>query len=495
MSEKPLANVVICCTSVTQDERSVIIRQAIDMGAVSQADLTSDVTHLIAARLQTEKYRFAARHRTDLKLMSVEWISAIHNIWMSGKDVDLALSEKKYKLPIFHGLRICVTNLDTVTRSEIEHLVNRHGGTYTGDLTKENTHLIAGSASGKKWEAVVAWQCDICIVGVEWLSESIKRGAGLDEKYFRLDLAPSLRGQSAWFPPRPLLRADEDGDLEPLLEKRKATGGQLRQRKRLLKKMSSTTGDGLWTEILVDIPPKEPNIRLGEDTDSRNQLMLDLPTANLPDLDDVTSNLAPTNMLPDELTSGIFQSCTFYIAGFARREDQIIRNTVHSNGGTVIEQEVDGSMFITPQNGTVPTQQAQSILVTEYWLERCLTSHSLVDPTKHFTSIPFCAQLPIPRMKEISICISGYSGIDVVHIEKLCKMIGAVYCDTLTRDRSILLASSRECRKYRAAKEKGTRVVKVEWLWECIRRSKMIGISEFAIDGIEGSACRIDGKF
>lgn len=496
MSEKPLANVVICCTSVTQEERSVIIRQAVEMGAISQADLTSDVTHLIAAQLQTEKYRFAARHRTDLKLMSVGWISAIHNIWVSGRDVNLSLSETKYKLPVFHGFRISVTNLDTAKRSEIEHLVTRNGGIFTGDMTKENTHLVAGAASGRKWEAVSAWQCDICLVGVEWVSESIKRGASLDEKYFGLHLAPSMRGFQSWFPPRVIAPLDEDDDCVVPKEKRKSIDAQNRNRKRL-KKMSSTTGaDGLWTEILVDKLPEESSLSLdvGPNPNDTNRALPDVPTRGNTAVDDLLLDRTPEQILPDELTVGIFQNYNFYMNGFTPRENRILRSTINSNGGTVIEEEIDDCIYITPQNGIVPAKQARSMLVTEYWLERCLTSHSFVDPKSHFTSIPFSAELPVQRMKQISICISGYSGIDALHIEKLCKMAGAIFSDTLTKDRSILLASSRECRKYQAAKEKGTRVVKVEWLWECIRRSKMIGISEYAIDGIEGSACRIDGK-
>lgn len=470
------------------------------MGAVSQADLTSDVTHLIAARIQTEKYRFAAKHRTDLKLMTVEWITAIHAVWMSGKDVNLPLSEVKYRLPIFHGLRICVTNLDTPKRTEIEQLVTRHGGSYTGDLTKENTHLIAGSATGKKWEAVKAWRCDICVVGVEWLLESINRGASLDEKHFTLDLDPTVRGHASWFLSRPLPSIDKYDSVEIIDDKRKRTDGQDRQRKKLMKRMSNTSTDGLWTEILVNQPDKSlapfiPMLPAHEEVMPRDRhIELDIPSARYRESEEVNPELTTLEMLPEELTTGIFQHRTFYIAGFGQREDLIVRDTLVSNGGIIMEEEVDGSLYLTPQNGTIPEQRARSILVTEYWLERCLTSHSFQDPASHFSSTPFCASLPIARMDQVSICISGFSGVDVVHIEKLCKLAGAIFCDTLSKDRSLLLASSRECRKFQAAKEKGTRIVKVEWLWECIRRGRMIGISEFAIDGVEGSSCRIDGE-
>lgn len=495
MTEKPLANVVLCCTSVTQDDRSSIIRQAIELGAVSQADLTSDVTHLIVARIQTEKYKYAARHRTDLKLMRVEWVPAIHQIWMAGQDVDLRLSEEKYQLPIFYGLRICVTNLDHEARSDIERLVIRHGGSYTGDLTKENTHLIAGSASGKKWEAVNSWQADIHIVGLEWLYESIKRGASLDEKYFKLELEASHRGQASWYPPKNQSKIIENGKQDAD-EKRKWTQGQQGSRKRLMKKSSALFADGLWTEILVSdqgAPQIDLPNPLDDTVSSLPAIQLDVPSIQA-DFSTELTGACTTNLLPPDISCGIFRQLTFYIGGFAEREEEILKKTLLAHGGTLTDREIDGAMYIVPQNGMPPVRQAKSTLVTEYWLERCLTLHALEDTQAHFVSVPFTTSMPIPRMSQISICISGFTGIDLVHIEKLSRMAGALFYDTLTKDRSILLASSRECRKYSQAKQQGTRVVRVEWLWECIRRGKMIGITEYAMDGIEGSACKIDGE-
>lgn len=484
MSEKPLHNVIICCTSVTQEERSSIMRKALEMGAVAQADLTSDVTHLIVARLQTEKYRFAARHRTDLKLMNVDWIPAIHAIWITGRDVNLPWSEDKYRLPIFYGLRVCVTNLEVELRTQIEQIVTQHGAHYSGDLTKENTHLIAGSASGKKWEAVIAWQCDISVVGVEWVYESIKRGASLDEKFFRLELSPEVRGQTSWYPPKAVPKPDIlDDTPSPDTAKRKRPLAASAARKRLSKRASTLATDGLWIEILKR-----------EDTENE----VDLPQVP----EEVERHgkegglgASDLNLLPDELTRGIFDGRSFYVTSFAAREEAIVQSTLQSNGGMLVAHVSLADLIVVPQTGSPPRLDHGEVpMVTEFWLERCLSLHRFEDPSHHFLSTPFHCTLPIPRMEQVSICTSGFSAVESMHIEKLVKKVGAIYCDTLTKGRSILLAATRECRKYNLAKDNGTRVVKLEWLWECIRRDKMVGVMDYALDGVIGSQCRIDGK-
>ncbi|CCG82684.1 S-M checkpoint control protein rad45 / FY16936)) [Taphrina deformans PYCC 5710] len=351
------------------------MQHALEMGAVLQADLTSDVTHLIVARLQTDKYKFAARHRTDIKLMTVDWIPAIHTIWINGKDVNLYESEDKCRLPIFHGLRICVTNLDVDVRMQIERIVLQNGGQYTGDLTKENTHLIAGSATGKKWEAVNAWQCDICIVGVEWIYESVKRGASLDEKYFRLELSAEIRGQSSWFPPRVAPKLIEDfAELETTGDKRRRLQGQQISRKRATKRNSTFLDDGLWSEILDGDPVNQQQTLVSQQEDLSVDLPvieLDLPSHHIHDLNQEVMPPSRIDILSNDLTAGIFDQLSFYITGFALREDQIVRRTVLSNGGRILDTEAMDGYHIVPQNGCPPISKVGANMVTEFWLERC----------------------------------------------------------------------------------------------------------------------------
>ena len=73
-TEKPLAGCILSFTAVPQTERAALTNMALELGAICRADLTIDVTHLVAADIQTEKYRYAARHRPDIILMQTSWL-------------------------------------------------------------------------------------------------------------------------------------------------------------------------------------------------------------------------------------------------------------------------------------------------------------------------------------------------------------------------------------------------------------------------------------
>lgn len=82
------------------------------MGAIHKYDLTSDVTHLIVGSIDTPKYKYVAKERPDVKVVTPAWVEAVRTSWMEGGDTDVEKLEHEYRVPTFHGLRICVTGFD-----------------------------------------------------------------------------------------------------------------------------------------------------------------------------------------------------------------------------------------------------------------------------------------------------------------------------------------------------------------------------------------------
>lgn len=82
------------------------------MGAVHKLDLTSDVTHLLVGHYNTPKYRFVAKERPDVVILRPEWIEAVRDLWIQGEDIDNKALEEQYSLPIFAGLKICLTGFE-----------------------------------------------------------------------------------------------------------------------------------------------------------------------------------------------------------------------------------------------------------------------------------------------------------------------------------------------------------------------------------------------
>ena len=82
------------------------------MGAIHKFDLTSDVTHLIVGDLDTPKYKFVAREREDVKCVLPEWVDAVRDSWLEGGGTNVEDFEKRFRVPTFHNLKVCVTGFD-----------------------------------------------------------------------------------------------------------------------------------------------------------------------------------------------------------------------------------------------------------------------------------------------------------------------------------------------------------------------------------------------
>jgi hypothetical protein len=82
------------------------------MGAEHNLDLTSDVTHLLVGDINTPKYKYVAKEREDVKVLTPDWVEAVRESWMQGGDTDVEALEQEYTLPTFAGLSICLTGFD-----------------------------------------------------------------------------------------------------------------------------------------------------------------------------------------------------------------------------------------------------------------------------------------------------------------------------------------------------------------------------------------------
>jgi hypothetical protein len=81
------------------------------MGAKHILDLTSEATHLICGALGSPKYRYVAKMRPDIKVMSTKWVEAMYTQWIAGEDIDARSFEREYRFPILYGIRLSVTGI------------------------------------------------------------------------------------------------------------------------------------------------------------------------------------------------------------------------------------------------------------------------------------------------------------------------------------------------------------------------------------------------
>lgn len=80
-----------------------------EMGAAHKFDLTSDVTHLIVGSTDTQKYKYVARERPDVKVVLPGFIDAVREEWIQGGETNVAGLERAYRVKTLWDLQICVT--------------------------------------------------------------------------------------------------------------------------------------------------------------------------------------------------------------------------------------------------------------------------------------------------------------------------------------------------------------------------------------------------
>ncbi|GKT49780.1 S-methyl-5'-thioadenosine phosphorylase [Colletotrichum spaethianum] len=471
----PFKGVVVCCTSIPPDQRTE------ELGGIHKYDLTPDVTHLVVGDYDTPKYRHVAKERNDIKAMDARWIDIVGELWMKDAEIDFAALEREWQLKPLETcgdvidtanpteakrgtLLLCMTGFDDPEqRASIIEKITANGGAYTGDLTKRVSHLIVFKPEGKKYKAARAW--NIRTVSLAWLEQSIERGMILDEQCFDPVLPPEEQGQGAW------------NKLNPRrvsLGKRSRSGvvevGQRKLRKTASMKLSSQR-DTLWGDILGSKPTGESS-GPGDRADK-----IEVQDSGIHD-----------RMLQPAPDAGIFSACYFFMAGFESWKSKILAETIGSLGGQVCstfedfaskgyEASPSRRFLIVPQESQpsthfqLPPVHADKIqIVTEFFVERCLHNKTLCDPDRHVLGRPFPI-FPIRGFEDLSICTAGFSGIDLLHVEKAVRQIGAKFAARLNDATSVLVCRTlTETRKEKLkfAFDNKIPIVNSEWLWECI---------------------------
>ncbi|KAL8843231.1 MAG: hypothetical protein Q9176_002184 [Flavoplaca citrina] len=467
------------------------------MGAIHKLDLTSDVTHLIVGDADTPKYKFVAKERPDVKCLLPTWVEALRELWLEGGEPDVQALESSHTLPALHKLRICVTGFeDMAFRKKLEDLVNANGGEYRANLTKDVTHLIAKEASGAKYKYATDW--NIKIVAVEWLAQSLERGMILDEKLYSLFTPPAERGRDAWI--RRSISASSLG-------KRVSDGDAVLSGPRKLRRVASTKlssqNVGLWTDIVNgDVQTDKPNhdqwseqLVLGEasmqGTSSTNARAAGT-SSDGPSRSSATTvkTPIPPQVVDRPLRTGIFAGKKLYLHGFNEKKTAVLHKHLLSHDAVIISDLLsctpsttsppDDEYLLVPhdmpniQLPTLPESIHPPIMVTDMWVERNLHQKRFVRPEANVTNTPF-RMFPIPGFEHLTVCSTKFEGVDLLHMSKAVKLIGASYDEDFTTKASVLV-----CRqvvegheKLRHAHHWNVPTVTAGWLWDSIKSGEL----------------------
>ena len=506
-NQQPLLGVVLCCTSIAPDLRDAIYTAAKEIGAVTNLDLTADVTHLVVGATDTPKYKYVARERPDMKVLLPSWLHAVRECWMEGGDVEITKLEEEHRVPTLWGLNICVTGFnDLQERSAIAEAVSANGATYHGDLTKNVSHLIALAPQGKKYEYAGQW--GIKIVAIEWLKESLKRGMILDETSFSPTIPVEDRGKGAL---AVLERANEERARVGKRKGSELTGvNKGPEGKRKLRRTASSKLESQNSGIWADMDNTE-SYESGFNMDWDDGAILTKPgQQSSGSRQDSYREEAERQAHAEIVGNGqasrrdqnfIFEGFAFMVCGFDHRESTILCEHLQLNGGVILQhpgelpnafQKSLDITCITPYERTKKEAKDEARewlcytrnfgFATNLWIEKCIFIKTLVDAD--------CAALCRPLRSrsvfksKITITPTSFVGIDLLHFSKAVKLVGLQYDETLTDTTDVLICSNKSTAnvtKLRFALEKRIPVLTVEWFWDSLKQGTMLSKDPYFI--------------
>ena len=139
--------------------------------------MTHVTTHLVAATAFGPKYS-GARARGGVAIVTLSWVSDC-------AAQTALLPTEPYALPIFAGVRACITGFSKARRAALKQLILQHGGSFEGDMDLAVvTHLIAEQPKGSKFAAAVASRGSCAPVSADWVEASVAAKAGLPAESF-----------------------------------------------------------------------------------------------------------------------------------------------------------------------------------------------------------------------------------------------------------------------------------------------------------------------
>ena len=544
-----------------------------ELGGTHKNDLTHEVTHLIVGDYNTPKYRHVAYERPDIKAMCIGWIDAVRDLWTQDAPIDMPALEAEWQMktfekhggfptggpdgkPIERGQLLCsVTGFEEEDRQYVISTIVDNGGIYSGDLTRNVTHLIVNKPEGKKYAAALHW--GVKPVSIEWLKDCAERGMILDESKYDPRLPPEQRGKGAM-----RTAAERNAILGKRLRESAAAqaaaaaaekNGQRKLRKTASKKLS-VQRDDLWGHILgrpsdSASPSPAPESRAGETAAEQQQWQPPRPPEAQPRQPDPerqpsappsrTATPAPNPPqqqqqlqqlqqppLPTAETGGVLSTSIFCIHGFSPERTQVLTGAVATMGGHVAPSLEQMAVLAAPNNQhngyymplrqhvivpqasqphTHPQAGGDVLFVTEFFIEKCLHKKQYALPAdatnKHppmdgsIVGMPF-STFPIPKFDTLSICTAGFTGVDLNQVDKTVRQLGAKYEERFTPQCAVLIVTALPAvrkQKLELALSWKVPVVYAKWLWACIAAGSFVSVEPYLFPQLRQALASLNG--
>ncbi|KAI3405275.2 DPB11 [Candida oxycetoniae] len=471
VSKHPFSGLTFCCTGIEAKLRIEISKNIKALGGVEYPDLMTDVQYLIVGKRDTEKYRFCVRNRADITFLTADSIFKIYKRWLMGEE-DVQLQLKNHLLPIFSDIDASISRTD-ITKAQFEQLftmshfrpkdadaayfsfknlsniISENGGKAKESVSPYSSCMISADPRGTRYSKALEW--GIPVVHPIWVFDSILRGAAMVYSDYQLksDSTESYdTGCKMWH-----LILKPQAEVDEL----KKSNNSNNHRRRLLATRSTATSTTEPSKLVNKLNNREIwNSIMDHTKDVVKKSTRDKAWDEESESEEVNEDI----IKPSKLTAGtavettnnnLFLGFNFLLMGFDPRESELLSNGIENFSGEIIRDMYDTSIshiIIPARKGSkssgvlkaLPAEVKQKItsgdikVVTELFIERSIYYKKVVldswgQPIKGL----------MKSSRKFNVCTSGFTGIELLHIEKLIRFMNFEYCDTLSSQRDLLI--------------------------------------------------------
>lgn len=435
----PFYGLAFSCTGIPSQWREDLSSKIRELGGTYYSDLMSDVKYLIVGDRRTEKYKYCVRKRFDVKFLSP---SSIVEIFHKYKLNDNLWSLEQYFMDIFEEMSICVSRMDPFADLLESHfrrqfvsqhsdseigisvlclLVQKHGGKVTDSLSQSSSCIVTTVPRGKRYDKALEW--NIPVVHPIWVIDSCIRSASLCFSDYAL--GSDLNGCEVW------------DDF--FLHQRKSKGP---------KKDSRIWNEIMQTKIERSTTREESWGDDGDGNDGDTETENETKNTSVIPFEEVQQQNSKEYGKENMEKGSLFYGLGFMVLGFEQKERTLVEQVLHAHGGEVVESADTTSHILVPaklgcntshflskfSEFKLKVKSGELKIVTEWFIERSIYYNFIKLDS---WGSPFKGLKPSPR--RFSVCVTGFTGIELLHLEKLLTYLNFEFCPTLSASRDLLI--------------------------------------------------------
>ncbi|KAI9566951.1 hypothetical protein HD554DRAFT_2114150, partial [Boletus coccyginus] len=428
---------------------------AFELGATSTSDFTDRVTHLIASSHGGLKYMCALERK--IPIMTPDWITEAHTIWLRGDDVNVEQSISKHRLPIFSGIVLSLSGVEDIhRRTEINRLVTAHQGTYLRDLERpvRITHLLcSGDTETDKMKYADKFnkrkEAHIHLIWEEWFWDCLEFGGRFDERKYQVSRPrperKSLRENPiSSFPVQDSAPGSHRNSAIPTTFQSTATKKEMA----IINRPVPAVTLQLWQSLLKPRGFELDGVKLvrspSKSQDAHTRL-LRVPVKEL------------TVRQPISAKYDVFRVARVK-SGEARCSN--VRFAIENGGGVVTDDDAEEPSFIIVRliSGSKLYHDEFDDYVrakyrTECWLEHSVFHERICEPDENVSFTPLRIATPVPDAEKINLGLSGLDQSELCWIRRLVRAIGTTLEPTFSRRSTHLVCPSGTGAKFDKALE------------------------------------------